>query len=68
MKKNLKEFQEEIRFDREQKEREKKDYFYLDMLSISDECYEHWKKVLKFYDLKEHDKIPIWLKDFFIPF
>ena len=60
-------FQEEQRI-KEQKEREKKEaenYFYLDFQGISDECYSWWKVVLKSYDYKEHDRIPVCLKELF---
>lgn len=72
--KTLDSFQEEIKENKwEQKKRadqieqEKNSYFYLDCSNISDECYEWWLVVLKYHDYKPHDRLPIWMKELFIP-
>lgn len=49
----------------EAEKREADNYYYLDYNDISDECYNWWKVVLKSYGYKEHDSIPVWMKDLF---
>ena len=72
--KTLDTFQEEIKESKwEQRKRavaeeqEKNSYFYLDCSNISNECYEWWQVVLKHYDYKLHEPLPVWMKELFIP-
>lgn len=69
-KKSLDSFQAELREDKwiaEQRKRAEPESFYLDCSNISTDCYEWWLVVLKHYDLKSHEPIPIWMKELFIP-
>lgn len=53
---------------RQQAEEEaRRNFFYLNTDGVSDDCYEWWLVVLKHYDYKLHDPLPIWMKELFIP-
>lgn len=72
MKKNksLQSFQEEIQLSKiEEKRRkeaeaeEKKNYTYLNLEGISEDCYQWWLKVCSAYDLNIHGKVPRWMAE-----
>jgi hypothetical protein len=69
-KQNLRAFQEELgeqkEIERKKKiveEEDKKSYYYLNFDGISNECYEWWKVVLKSHNLRERDRVPVWMKE-----